>query len=367
MKSAFLPLFFLLPLCATAQVDKTLDKIKERGNKIVERGKDYATDKADQIIERYGLDTIDVEGKARKVDSIMDVRYQSKGKFDEEYLQRPQQRFTVKVRTNLSGSGATGSGTWNDDYFHNKLSSGVRFTTNVGISYRGVGLSLSVNPFGWGAKNRDTELRFEVCNNKYGIDLSYQNTRTYSGSLDLGQQSADIHDGLVKSKIFMASGYYAFNNRRFSYPAAFTQSYRQLHSQGSWLVGASFLAGNVKTKTDDVLANPAVKMNLGYLGIGGGYAYNWVINEHWMMHVSALPTLVITSFNNLKVDGEREAIPYGFPYLILTERASLLYDINDSHFLNMAFVAHTTMTPGHLKLKLNYLKWRLSLTYGFRF
>lgn len=366
--SSFLLLLASLPL--SAQVDKAIDKLKEKADKVIDRGsnlfdrgKGYVEDKADKIIDRYGLDTIDV----KQVDSVLAERYRKAGSYDEDYLERPMQRFTLKVRSALSGSGITTNGTWKDMRFRSNLSSDMRFTTNVGISYRGFGLSLSANPFKWTGNRKNTELRLEVYNNKYGFDLAFQNAKTHSGRLEMDNRHTDISSSLVTSKMFMANGYYAFNNRRFSYPAAFTQSYRQLRSQGSWLVGASFLAGNVKTRTDDRLANPSLKMNVGYVALGGGYAYNWVINEHWMLHGSALPTLVVASFNSLKVDDEHHKLRFGFPQFIFTERLSVVYEINEDHFLNLAFIAHNTLTGAQQDLRMNYRKWRLTLSYGFRF
>lgn len=359
----------------SAQIDKTIDKIKDKADKVIDkgsdlidRGKDYVEDKADKVITRYGLDTLSVEG----VDSMMAVRYQKKGSYDEDYMERPSQRFTVKVRSSLSGSGISANGTWNDKQLHSHLSSDARFTTNVGFSYRGIGLSLSVNPFKLKGNKRDTELRFELMNNRYGFDISFQNAKTYDGSLEHVSQYT-ISSSEVTSKMFMVNGYYAFNYRRFSYPAAFTQSYRQLQSAGSWLVGASFLVGNTNIlgasfwNDYSPIHHPAMKMKVGFLGIGGGYAYNWVVNKHLMLHASALPTLTIASFNRLTVDNELNKIPYSFPQFLLTERVSALYEINDQHFINLAVVAHNTLLGGNSDLRMNYYKWRLTLSYGFRF
>ena len=368
-------LLALTALPLSAQIDKTIDKIKEKADKVIdkgsdllERGKDYVEDKADKVITRYGLDTLSVES----VDSMMAVRYQKKGTYDEDYMERPSQRFTVKVRSSLSGSGIRANGTWNDTPLQGRLSSNARFTTNVGFSYRGIGLSIAVNPFKWKGNKRDTELRFELLNNRYGFDVSYQNAKTYGGSVDyVGKY--DISSSYVTSKMFMVNGYYAFNYRRFSYPAAFTQSYRQLKSAGSWLVGASFLIGNAEIRgatagiENNEIQHPPMKMKVGYLGIGGGYAYNWVVNEHLMFHGSLLPTLVIGSFSSMTVDAERYKIPYSFPQFLLTERVSALYEINDQHFINLAVVAHNTLLGGHRDMRMNYYKWRLTLSYGFRF
>lgn len=358
--------FCLLAVTAlpmSAQVDKTIEKIKEKGTKIYERSKDYVEDKADKIIDRYGLDTIDV----KKVDEQMAKRYMKKGSYDEDYLERPTQRFTAKVRSNFSGSGADMNGHWNGSELNSRLSSSMRFTTNVGFSYRGIGISLSANPFKWKGNKRNTELGFNISNNKYGIDLSYQNAKNNSGWMESNGVRTDIGSSLVTTKMFMANAYYAFNNRRFSYPAAFTQSYRQLRSQGSWLLGASLMAGNVRVSRDVALDNPSFRMSMASIGLGGGYGYNWVISPQWMVHASAIPTFVVGSTSHMTVNGERERLPFAFPEFIVTGRTAVLYELTEAHFFGLSFVTHNTLLVARNKPHLDYYKWRLTLCYGFRF
>ena len=45
------------------------------------------------------------------------------------------------------------------------------------------------------------------------------------------------------------NAYYAFNGRRFSYPAVFSQSWMQKRSCGSLMLGASFMGGVLKRAT----------------------------------------------------------------------------------------------------------------------
>ena len=369
-KSFSICLLTMIALPMSAQVDKAIEKIKEKADKVIDkgsslidRGRDYVEDKADKIITRYGLDTIDIN----RVDQEMAKRYMKKGSYEEDYLERPEQRFTVKVRSNFSGSVANMHGHWNGSELNSRLSSSMRFTTNVGFSYRGIGISLSANPFKWKGNKRNTELDFEIANNKYGVSLSYQNAKNNSGWVESNGVRSDVGSSQVTTRMFMANAYYAFNHRRFSYPAAFTQSYRQLKSQGSWLLGASLMAGNVRVSPDAAVGNPSIRMSIAYLGLGGGYGYNWVISPQWMVHASAIPTFVVVPSSHLTVNGDRERLSYVFPELILTERAAVLYELTDAHFFGLSFVANNTLIGFGDKPRMNYGKWRLTLCYGFRF
>lgn len=370
----FLLLVMLAAVNAPAQIDEQIDKLKEHGIRIkdrlsdlFERGSDYVTDKAEDIIERYHLDTIDVERRAQIVDSIMAVRYRQKGKFDEDYIERPSQRFTLKMRANISGSSITTRGDWNGTPLRTHLSSKQKFSTSVGFNYRGLGLSLAVNPLGLKGNRKNTEWNFNMYSNRYGFDFVYQNARDFRGWVETDGDRQNITDARMQSKVLIANGYYAFNNRRFSYPAAFTQSYRQLQSQGSGLLGASLLAGNSRIHSLNGIDNPSLRVSMFKLGIGGGYGYNWVITPQWMVHLSVMPTLVIASGCHRTVDGQRERIPYAFPEFILTSRVAAVYELTESHFFALNFVAFDTVVGSRRDMSLYYDKWRLRLTYGFRF
>ena len=83
-----------------------------------------------------------------------------------------------------------------------------------------------------------------------------------------------LESGDVTLKIANLAGYYSFNHRRFSFPAAFTQSYIQRQSAGSWLAGISYQGGSIKT-SDNLKARsqnaPDINIGVGHIGIGGGY------------------------------------------------------------------------------------------------
>lgn len=312
--------------------------------------------------EDYKIDSIH---SIKDVDSIMAVKYQKTGTYDTLYLARPKQRFTARLRMNVSGSSINTKGHYKEMPFDSHLKTPNRITTSIGLAYRGIGLSISVNPAKLKGESHTTEFNFNYYANRYGVEVSYQNSKDFSGWTTASGEQREFPADLMQSKILNLSAYYAFNYRKFSYPAAFTQSYIQRRSAGSWMLALSFLSGTLDASGIPDLGS--FKLSMGNIGIGGGYGYNWVINSHWMVHASALPTIVVGSFNYLTIGGSKERVSYSFPELILTERVAILYQFHKNHFAGLTFVAYNTIHGTTKKLRLSHNKWRLRITYGIRF
>ena len=315
-----------------------------------------------KLTENYNIDSI---RSIKDVDSIMALRYQKTGTYDTLYLARPRQRFTARLRMNVSGSGINTNGHYKELPFDSHLNTPNRITTSIGLAYRGIGLSISVNPAKLKGASHTTEFNFNYYANRYGVEVSYQTSKDYAGWFTSNGERREFPAGLLESKILNVSAYYAFNYRKFSYPAAFTQSYIQRRSAGSWMLALSCLSGVLDGGGIPELGS--FKLTMGNIGIGGGYGYNWVISRHWMVHASALPTIVVGSFNHLTIGGVKERVSYSFPELILTERVAVLYQFHKNHFASLTFVAYNTIHGTTKKLRLSHNKWRLRITYGFRF
>lgn len=96
---------------------------------------------------------------------------------------------------------------------------------------------------------------------------------------------------------------YIFNHKRFSYPAAFSQSTVQRRSSGSPLVGIGYTRHNMNLdfdKLESVFSQLDKKygeihvdsgMNFDHVkytnfSLSGGYAYNWVFARNWLAAIS---------------------------------------------------------------------------------
>jgi len=169
-------------------------------------------------------------------------------------------------------------------------------------------------------------------------------------------------------KVLNVAGYYTFNHRRFSYPAAFTQSYIQRRSAGSWLAGISYQGGSIKTTDELKLRNPEspdVRIYIGHLGIGGGYGYNWVLGKKWLLHFSLLPTFVVYNRNNMTVNDVRKEAEHIRFNMIFNERAAVLYNISPRCFVGTTAVVNTSLFQDD-NVTVNQNKWRARAFFGMR-
>ncbi len=311
-------------------------------------------------------------------DSVRELRHQqlvqldqllaerrNNGSFDTNYIQRPRQPFTFKVRSNISGSSFNVKGAIRDTDIKTKLSADHKVTFSLGVNYRGITAGIALNPASLSGRNKDYEVNLNAYSNRYGFDVVYQMSKSFTGTTHFGETDYIMGKGVVDMKMITVNGYYAFNGRRFSYPAAFSQSYIQRSSAGSWLVGFSYLGGRLKAgeKAREALINNRVYV--GYFGLGGGYGYNLVVRRKWLFHLSALPTVVVNNLNNVKIDGERRDMRTNFPSLILAERAAIVRTFNDKYFAGATMIMTNSLLDDN-QLDINYRKWRMRLFFGWR-
>ena len=98
--------------------------------------------------------------------------------------------------------------------------------------------------------------------------------------------------------------YYILTHKRFSYPAAFSQSTIQRRSSGSALCGIGYtkhslsidwdkLYSIVSDKLGEDVASRYMsegpdtkKINYTDISLSGGYAYNWVFAHNWLAAIS---------------------------------------------------------------------------------
>lgn len=195
-------------------------------------------------------------------------------------------------------------------------------------THSGIALTLAPQPtyklgpyFGWrwiflgyafdlthlGNSNNRLEFDLSFYSSKVGIDLFYRRTGD-----DYKIRNLDLGDKINTDKItntpfdgFSASIrgfnlYYIFNHRRFSYPAAFSQSTVQRRSYGSPLLGIGYTKHTLnldwerlnrvikeRLSTEDGLAKVdsdliSAKIKYSDLSLSGGYAYNWVFAHNWV-------------------------------------------------------------------------------------
>lgn len=299
-----------------------------------------------------------------RIDSIIDIR-QSKYNFDTRYISKPAARWTFKVRLNLAGA-HIGSREQRDGVRSTiNLNTEVKSTVSFGVSYRGISVGFGMNPAKLFKKKSDFELNINSYAQKYGFDLTFLRANSFSGEAKIGDSKFDIERGIVNQTMFSANAYYAFNYKRFSYAAAFSQSFDQKRSAGSFLLGLSFLAMRTKHDGSEELGLPPMRIYMGHFGLGAGYGHNFVLPHNWLVHVSSLPTIVIINRSNITEDGVRKKMPYYFPSVITTGHVAVIHYFK-RYFAGFTAVVNTSVVGRRDNLQLINTKWRTRLVFGIR-
>ena len=302
------------------------------------------------------------------IDSALTARYY-RIPYDTNYVVRPEGNLTLKVKVNQTGNDFHAKGTVNGIYSKADLSTSYKTTMSIDASYRGLSASLSINPAKMRGAYEDYEFNLNYYSSRISIDFSYQRSESLTGDVnrdDRGLQTMESGD--LTMKVINLAGYYTFNHRRFSFPAAFNQSYIQRRSAGSWLAGISYQGGSIKT-TDELKARnpnaPDISIYVGHFGIGGGYGYNWVLGKRWLIHFSMLPTFVVYNRNKMTVNGDDKKAQHMRFNMIFNERAAAVYHFSPRYFAGTTLVMNNSVFDDDVVV-VNQNKWHARAFIGMR-
>ena len=216
-------------------------------------------------------------------------------------------------------------------------------------------------------KSKKKEMSLNLYSSKFGVDLYYRKTgsdfklRSYEGFHPNGRFKEMSFDGL-QSNIMGLNAYWIFNHKKFSYPAAYSQSTNQRRSAGSFMAGFSYSRHKISfdyTKLPEILFNqlkPSLKFShIKYsdYSFGFGYGYNWVFAKNWVSNLSLLPGI---GYKKAKIDDQdfrSESWIKDINFDLIT-RAGIVYN-NAKYFMGASLVLHTY----------DYRKPNLSVTNSF--
>ena len=296
-----------------------------------------------------------------RADSLLTQNY-FKGNVDTAYIQRPTTKWTVTARMNVSGARMEAIGIDNGQHFKSEMEANRKSTISVGASYLGFTLSAALNPAKLMGKYRDYELNFNSYGRRFGFDVIYQDAHNFTGWHDHeGMERIMLPDGMLKVKTLNLNAFSIFNSRRFSYPAAFSQSYIQRRSAGSFLLAASGMAQRASLDWDQEM-----QLKIVNVGFGAGYGYNYVPNKGWLLHISALPTFIVYSNTSMTFGDNRIPLHYHFPEVIITGRGAVVRQWSNK-FLGMSMVFNFSNNGDEASLALHNIKWRIRTFFGLRF
>jgi len=303
----------------------------------------------------------------QRVDSLLTEHYYHTP-YDTNYVVRPEGSLTLKVRMNQTGNSFHAKGTVNDFYCKADLSTSHKTTFSIAGNYRGIGIGMAINPYKWSGVYKDYEFNLNYYSSKLSLDFSYQRSESLAGDIERGDNDSRLESGDVMLKVVNLAGYYTFNHRRFSFPAAFTQSYIQRRSAGSWLAGISYQGGSIET-TDALKTRnpdaPDIRIYIGHFGIGGGYGYNWVLGKRWLLHFSMLPTFVVYNRNNFTVNDERKRAQHIRFNMIFNERVAIVRSFSPRYFAGATLVMNNSVFDDDA-VTVNQNKWRARAFIGMR-
>jgi len=306
--------------------------------------------------------------RRERMDSALTARYY-RTPYDTNYVVRPEGTVTLKVRLNQTGNDFHAKGTVNGIYSEADLKTSHKTTMSISASYRGLAAAVAINPAKMSGAYKDYEFNLNYYSSRISLDFSYQRSETLAGDVDREDRGLQtMESGDLTMKVVNLAAYYAFNHRRFSYPAAFTQSYIQRRSAGSWLAGISYQGGRIETSDELKIRNPNapdVSIDVGHVGIGGGYGYNWVLGKKWLLHFSMLPTFVVYNRNKMTVNGERKEAQHMRFNMIFNERAAIVCNFSPRYFAGATLVMNNSVFDDDVVV-VNQNKWRARAFIGLR-
>ena len=242
-----------------------------------------------------------------KVDSNLSRRYYNLS-VDTNYIVRPMGRWRFMARYNFSGSHVDAIGEISGQEFHTHATAKCKSTISFVGSYTGITLAMTFNPgalVGW---YKDYEFNTNEYYNRMGVDIIYQRAKNFRGwTKDETGIRNQIPKDMVSMRYFNFNYYYAFNHRRFSYPAAFCHSYIQKKSAGSFMLGASFQWEKLHITAAPESGDMMHRLKMANLGIGAGYGYNFAMKNNWLLlsPCTQLWTLLCRRYHDLQLYGHR--------------------------------------------------------------
>ena len=319
----------------------------------------------------------------KKVDDYLSKGYY-KIDYDTAYIGRPVgTKWTAMVKPVFSYSQLDFSGILvyhdddnnDDEYVHYKanLDTDINPKLSFSISYLGLsaGTSFSLNGVTGQGKKSDADLTFSSYGNSFGIDFAMNYYKSFTGTYDYWDDSIHLKVLIPREYVsqitFDLNFYYAFNHKRFSYPAAFSQSYIQKKSAGSLLLGGSMHVNQVLTG-DSTKHTEIFTLENYSLGLGIGYAYNLVISKNLLFHLSALPYIVFdgtTSLRHLQ-QGELKNVKTDFPELYVIARNAIIYNYRKWFIGTNLQLCQSYLKSGDA-IKMTSTQWLSSCFVGYRF
>ena len=270
--------------------------------------------------------------------------------YDTTYIAPPARPWMVAPFVQSTGFDVYNSNTLSGIDYQSFRSSRTRYFTGVNASYKGFGLEVGFNP----------QKVFQ--NKKFNEKVFNLNYYTNRFCID-----ATLPENILEQKSLLISSYYIFNNKQFSYPAAFNQGFIQKRSAGSPLAIMLFCRNRFNINPWEALDSHYTESKLLTFCVGAGYGYNFVTPHNWLIHLSSIPAVSVLSVTGSTLD---DVETNRRPYLnaMLTQRFSVVkYLANDHLFFNISAYGIGLLALKDLRFSYAQMVWDTRFTIGLMF
>ncbi len=223
--------------------------------------------------------------------------------YDPDYVQSTGKNWKFLVKTEA----------WNQsfhyvfDLFNNNnvdVMSKANVDLGVTLQFMAVGLTYTraMDERIYGKKNQRRTFEFSFTCSRFSLEALSRRTEGGAyieryGHYEDGHRLHMPFEGL-ETETTSLTGFYFFNHKRYSQSAAYAYSKYQLRSAGSWLGGLQWTHRRVIMDFSDIPdgmkeALPEFPLinsfNYNEYSLLGGYAYNWVMNKHFLFNITVMP------------------------------------------------------------------------------
>ena len=360
LRSFLFAMILLFPFCLYAQNGKR-DSVTTERNKLISTMTDGVIELTDDVATVVRHTGRKIRKEVKDFNAI-DTLYITPNLYNLAFM---LEHSTWYEHYQLGNNAGTES-----QYLNFSPSLGTKLGVYFGWRWIFLGYTFDVEDLFGGNKNKSKkkEMSLNIYSSKFGIDLYYRKTgndfklRSIVGFHQDFKELQNIQFDGLKSTINGVNAYWIFNHKKFSYPAAYSQSTNQRRSAGSFMAGFSYSQHKISFDCEKLPApilqqlSPSLRFNhIKYsdYSLGFGYGYNWVFAKNWVSNLSLLPGIGYKKSRIDDNDFKNESWIKDINFDFIT-RAAIVY--NDAkYFVGASVVLHTY----------DYRKPNLSVTNSF--
>lgn len=303
---------------------------------------------------------------------------------DSTYLELPKHGWKVSVTTNFAGISASVEGhnipTYQD--ISVDMRSKLSGQTAIMMGYRSLSASYSFDV----AHGYSSDFNLAWFGKRFGVEFRSHSTEGLRGTLDATATEGNlpIKEGDTRLKATIINGYYVFNYKKYSLPAAMKQSVIQKRSAGSLTAYALFLSARLdgKNQMASAMLNGLKKIEFYQAAVGLGYGYNYTPNQgRLLMHISAAPLLVFFNKNfitaavdvplsdgsRFQTDISKEVKTKHKYFLTGVARASVHYNLSKQVYVGAAALVNDIRFSSASGVEMQMDDWIVNASVGVRF